>query len=282
MVGLPAQREAITFAKKEFNLSERKACKFISVQRSSLRYQKRPDRNVELKARMMYWSEKRPRYGHPRIHAMVVMRDGFKASRNRTARLYYKELNLTLKTKKKKRRYRSEARVPIPHPTTLNNVWSMDFVSDQLSFGKRIRGLTVIDVFSKINHALQFDTSLNGFKVIQILERVGEFEGYPDFITVDNGPEFICLALDKWAYQKGIKLHFSRPGKPTDNAYIESFNGKLRDEFLNMHWFLSLEDLQDKAWKWRDEYNFERPHSSLGMKTPKEFLESVDKEEYAV
>ena len=97
--------------------------------------------------------------------------------------------------------------------------------------GKRVRGLTVIDVFSKINHALQFDFSLTGFKVIQVLERVCEFEGVSDFITVDNGPEFICLAIDKWAYQKGIKLHFSRPGRPTDNAFIESFNGKERDEF---------------------------------------------------
>lgn len=281
MVGLPAQREAVTFLKQEFKVSERKACKELSVQRASLRYQKRPDKNTDLKARMTYWSEKRPRYGHPRIHAMVL-RDGFKVNHKRTERIYYRELNLALKTKKKKRRYRSEARVPIPFPAAPNKVWSMDFVSDQLSFGKRVRGLTVIDVFSKINHALQFDVSLTGFKVIQILERAGEFVELPEFITVDNGPEFICLALDKWAYQKGIKLHFSRPGKPTDNAYIESFNGKLRDEFLNMHWFLSLEDLQRKAWDWRDEYNNQRPHSSLEMMTPKEFLESVDKDVYAV
>lgn len=253
----------------------------MSVQRSALRYEKRPDKNIEVKARITYWSEKRPRYGHPRIHEMVL-RDGFKVNHKRTERLYYKELNLALKAKKKKRKFRSEARVPIPMPTAPNRVWSMDFVADQLSFGKRVRGLAVIDVFSKINHALHFDISLTGFKVIQILENVCEFEGSPDFITVDNGPEFICLALDKWAYQKQIKLHFSRPGKPTDNAYIESFNGKLRDEFLNMHWFLSLEDLQRKAWDWKEEYNTERPHSSLGMRTPKEFLESVDKDEYAV
>lgn len=281
MVGLPAQREAITFAKQEFNLSERKACKFISVERSSLRYKKRPDKNLEIKARMVHWSEKRPRYGHPRIHEMIL-RDGFKVNHKRTERLYFKELNLGLKGKKKKHRYRSETRVPIPFPEAPNNVWSMDFVSDQLSFGKRVRGLTVIDVFSKRNQALDFDYSLTGFKVVQILERVCEFEGVPDFITVDNGPEFICMALDKWAFSKGIKLHFSRPGKPTDNAYIESFNGKLRDEFLNMNWFLSLEDLQTQAQNWRDEYNNERPHSSLNMKTPKEFLESYDKEKYAV
>jgi len=115
-------------------------------------------------------------------------------------------------------------------------------MSYQLSYGKSVRGLTVIDVFSKNNHALKFDFSLTGFKVIQILERVCEFEGVHEFITVDNGPEFICLALDKWAYQKVIELHFST-GNPTDNAFIESFNGNVRDEFLNMNWFSSLEDL---------------------------------------
>ena len=158
----------------------------------------------------------------------------------------------------------------------------MDFIFDQLSFGKRVKGLTMVDVFSKINHALEFDYVLNGFRVIQILENVCDFEGAPKFITVDNGPEFICLALDKWASQKGIKLHFSRPGKPTDNAFIESFNGKVRDEFLNMNWFSNLEDLKVKAQAWSEEYNTERPHSSLNMKTPKEFLEYYDKELNAV
>jgi len=281
VVGLPAQREAITFLMNEFKVSERKACRVISIERSSIRYKKRLDKNIELKKRMIHWSEKRPRYGHPRIHEMVL-RDGFRVNHKRTERLYFKELNFALKGKKKKRRYRSEARVPIPFPEAPNKVWSMDFVSDQLSFGKRVRGLAVIDVFSKRNQALDFDYSLTGFTVVQILERVCEFEGTPEFITVDNGPEFICMALDKWAFSKGIKLHFSRPGKPTDNAYIESFNGKLRDEFLNMNWFLNLKDLQDKAREWRDEYNNERPHSSLKMKTPKEFLESYDKEIYAV
>jgi putative transposase len=278
VVGLPAQREAVIFLKNEFKVSERKACKELSVERSSIRYHKVKKKNDSIVERVIFWAKKRPRYGHPRIHEMIL-RDGFKVNHKKTERIYYKELCLSLKMKKKKKRYRSEARYPIPFPLGPNKVWSMDFVSDQLSFGKRVRGLAVIDVFSKKNHALYFDVSLGGFKVIQILEGIGAFEEFPDYITVDNGPEFICSALDKWAYQNGIKLHFSRPGKPTDNAYIESFNGKLRDEFLNMHWFLSLEDLQQKAWDWRDEYNNERPHSSLGMKTPKEFLESVDKKE---
>lgn len=212
MVGFPAQREAITFLMNEFKVSERKACRAISIERSSIRYKKRPDKNIELKKRMIHWSEKRPRYGHPRIHEMVL-RDGFRVNHKRTERLYFKELKLVLKGKKKKRRYRSETRVPIPFPEAPNKVRSMDFVSDQLGYGKRVRGLAVIDVFSKRNQALDFDYSLTGFKVVQILERVCDFEGTPDFITVDNGPEFICMALDKWAFSKGIKLHFSRPGK---------------------------------------------------------------------
>jgi putative transposase len=281
VVSLPAQREAITFAIKEFHLSERKACRFTALERSSLRYQKRPDKNVEIKERMTYWSEKRARYGHPRIHAMIL-RDGFKASRSKTERLYYKDLKLSLRQKKRKRRFRSEVRSILPTPIRPNQIWSMDFISDQLSVGRRVRGLTVVDVFSKMNHALEFDYCLNGFRVIQILENVCEFEEAPEVITVDNGPEFICLALDKWASQKGVKLHFSRPGKPTDNAFIESFNGKVRDEFLNMHWFLSLEELKEKAMNWSEEYNTERPHSSLKMKTPKEFLETYDKDKYAV
>src|SRR5690554_4139245 len=143
----------------EYKVSERKACRAISVERSSIRYRKRPDKNIELKKRMIHWSEKRPRYGHPRIHEMIL-RDGFKLNHKRTERLYFKELKLALNGKKKKRRYRSEARVPIPFLEAPNKVWSMDF----------------------------------------------GFEGTPDFITVDNGPEFICMALDKWAFSKRIKL----------------------------------------------------------------------------
>lgn len=281
MVGLPALRESVQFAKDRFELTERKACRYLSVERSFVRYKKRPDKNLVVKERINHWVEKKPRYGHPRIHEMLL-RDGLKVNHKRSERIYYKELNLSLRAKKKKRRYRSVARAKVPMPTRPNQVWSMDFISDQLSFGKRVKGLTVVDVFSKFNHALEFDYGLNGFRVIQILENVCDFETAPEVITVDNGPEFICLALDKWASQKGIKLHFSRPGKPTDNAFIESFNGKVRDEFLNLHWFLSLEQMKSKAMDWSEEYNTERPHSSLNMKTPKEFLEDYDKRLTAV
>ncbi len=203
----------------------------------------------------------------------MVRRDGIHVNHKKTERLYYNVLNLGMRCKMKRKRYRCETRVPIEMPKVPNSVWSMDFVSDQLACGKRIKGLAVIDVYSRINHVLELDKSLSGMRVVQCLERVCAFEGYPKVITVDNGPEFICLALDRWAYANGIKLKFSRPGKPTDNTYIESFNGRLRDEFFNTHWFINLDHARGKAQEWRREYNEERPHSSLGRLKPQEFFE---------
>lgn len=257
---------------KEYQVSQSRACRVLSFPLSSFRYQKRKREDSHLVDRMNYWAEKRPRYGHPRIHEMIK-RDGIHVNHKKTERLYYKTLKLALRRKTKKKRYRCETRTPLETPRTPHDLWSMDFVSDQLGCGKRIRGLTIVDVFSRMNHALEIDKSLSGARVVQTLEMVCAFEGYPSIISVDNGPEFVCMALDKWAYKNNVKLKFSRPGKPTDNPYIESFNGKLRDEFLNMHWFLSLEHARREAQEWRREYNEERPHSSLNQLTPKEFLE---------
>ena len=219
---------------------------------------------------MKYWAEKRPRYGHPRLHELLK-RDGHKVNHKRTERLYYNVLKLGLKRKAKRKRYRCETRTPIEAPSAPNEVWSMDFISDQLSDGRRIRGLNIVDVFDRYNEGIDLDTSLSGVRVVERLKMICDESGVPKMITVDNGPEFICMALDKWAYENGVKLKFSRPGKPTDNPFIESFNGKCRDEFLNMHWFKSLSHARDEAAKWRMEYNEERPHSSLGMLTPSEF-----------
>ena len=269
----PAKREAANLLMKEYDVSESRACRVINFPISTFRYKSEVQKDKDLIVRMKYWAEKRPRYGHPRIHEMVK-RDGFKVNHKKTERLYYKVLKLSLKTKKPKRKYRCETRNAIEMPSDPNKVWTMDFVSDQLVNGLRIRGLTILDIFSRYNHAVELDRSLSGKRVIEVLERICSFEGYPGVIMIDNGPEFICHALDKWAYQNNVKLKFSRPGKPTDNAFIESFNGKLRDEFLNLHWFKSLAHARDEVEKWRIEYNDERPHSSLDMLTPKEFLEN--------
>jgi len=272
MVSPQVKREAAEMLEKKFDASERQICRVIQLPLSTKRYCKKKIENAKVVSRIKYWAEKRPRYGAPRIHAMLRRRDGILVNHKRTERLYYQILNLGLRRRPKKKRYRSEVRTPVAAPARPNQVWSMDFVSDQLSFGRRVRGLGVVDVFTKINKELEFDFSLSGFRVVHVLERICEREGKPEVITVDNGPEFICMALDKWAYEKGVKLQFNRPGKPTDNPFIESFNGKMRDEFLNMHWFRDLQDLREKAMDWRDEYNQDRPHSTLDMKTPMEFL----------
>ncbi len=152
-----------------------------------------------------------------------------------------------------------------------NEAWSMDFVADELFNGRRIRSLTVVDNFSREALAITVDHSLKGDAVVDTVTLIGQMRGLPNRIQVDNESEFISKALDKWAYEHGVQLDFSRPGKPTDNPFIESFNGSFRDECLNVHWFLSLEDAQEKIENWRIEYNEDRTHSSLGNVTPREY-----------
>jgi len=166
----------------------------------------------------------------------------------------------------------SMARVEMPVADNPNQQWSMDFVSDSLSNGRRLRILSVIDNYSRECLATEADTSIGGQRVVRVLNRIAYIRGLPEGIVVDNGPEFIGNALDKWAYQRGIRLHFIRPGKPVENAYIESFNGKFRDECLNQNWFLTLEHAREEIEEWRMDYNQERPHSSLGDLSPEEFM----------
>ena len=158
-----------------------------------------------------------------------------------------------------------------PVISTINECWSMDFVADQLFNGQRIRALTVVDNFSRESLAITVDFALKAEDVVATMRHVQALRGTPQRIQVDNGSEFISLALDQWAYEQSVMLDFSRPGKPTDNPFIESFNGSLRDECLNVHWFLSLDDARDKIERWRQDYNEFRPHSSLGDQTPSEF-----------
>jgi putative transposase len=155
--------------------------------------------------------------------------------------------------------------------TAANENWSMDFVSDALFNGKRFRALTIVDTYTRECLAIEVDQGIRGEQVVSVLEGLKAFRGVPKTIRVDNGPEFISKALDRWAYESGVTLDFSRPGKPTDNAYVESFNGRFRAECLDTHWFLSLADAREKISAWRQEYNQRRPHTSLGFKTPVEF-----------
>lgn len=149
----------------------------------------------------------------------------------------------------------------------------MDFVSDSLHNGRRFRCLNIVDVYSRENLAIAVDTSISGIMVAGCLDRLKDFRGLPEIIVTDNGPEFISKALDEWAYRNKVRISFIRPGKPMENGFVESFNGRFRDECLNEHWFLNMQDARDRIEQWRNEYNTERPHSSLGMQTPSEFAQ---------
>ena len=191
-------------------------------------------------------------------------------NRKRTERIYREE-KLSLRIRRRKKGA-SQGRVELTKATRPNELWAMDFVSDALSNGRRLRLLPIIDTYTKECFKIETDTSIGGRRVAAILSQIASMRGLPEHIIIDNGPEFISNALDAWAYERGIKLHFIRPGKPVDNAYMESFNGKFRDECLNQNWFLSIEHARQVIEEWRIDFNQERPHSSLGDLTPYEFV----------
>jgi putative transposase len=211
----------------------------------------------------------RVRYGYRRLH-VLLRREGWQVNHKRVYRLYKLEgLSLRLKSKKKRA---SCIRVPRPQATAALQTWSMDFMHDSLVDGRTFRLLTIVDNFSRVSPAIEVDQSLTSKRVVEVLERLGKSFGLPKSIRVDNGTEFSSKVMDEWAYRRGIKLEFSRPGKPTDNGYIESFNGKLRQECLNQNWFTSIEEARQEIEKWRVEYNEYRPHSALGNETPSAFV----------
>ena len=187
----------------------------------------------------------------------------------RTERIYREE-RLSLRTRKRKKRA-SLLRVPIPAPERPNERWSMDFIHSRLANGRRFKSLTIVDDYSRESPAIEMDTSIPGARVVRVLDRLKETKGLPKVILTDNGPEFISKALDEWAYMNRVKLDFIDPGKPVQNAFIESFNGKFRDECLNEHWFLTLEEAKITIENWRIDYNEVRPHSSLDNLTPAEY-----------
>ena len=263
------------FLHENHSLSERQACKIGGLHRSTFRYQAKPTDDSEIRTRLRQLAEQRRRFGSPRLH-VLLRREGYLINHKRTERLYREE---GLSRRLKRRRKRSSVlRVVLNKPQRLNQHWSMDFVSDNLFTGRRFRILTVVDDFSRECPVLEADHSLTGLRVTRVLDRIALTRGLPEVITVDNGPEFISKAMDAWAYSKGVKLHFIQPGKPTQNAYIESFNGKFRDECLNEHIFVSLEDARRKIETWREDYNTHRPHQSLNNMTPDEFAASITDE----
>jgi putative transposase len=211
----------------------------------------------------------RIRYGMWRIY-VLLRREGWRVNHKRVYRLY-NALGLNLRRKRPRRRKAAAHRLERLAVQSPNACWSMDFVADALFDGRRFRALTVVDNFTKECLAIEVAAQLRSEDVVRVMERLRLQRGVPSRIQTDNGSEFASLAMDRWAYEQQVTLDFSRPGKPTDNPFVESFNGSFRDECLNTHWFLSLEDAQLKIENWRQDYNHFRPHSSLGDLCPAEF-----------
>jgi putative transposase len=256
-------------AVQETEVSERRACELVRLHRSTCRYQWRPPNDGFLRQRLKELALQRRRYGSPRL-TVLLRREGFKDNHKRIERVYQEE-ELQVRRRKRKRVARASRRVKPSVPEQPDQRWSMDFAHDGLIDGRTVRALTIVDDFSRECPHIEVDTSLGGQRVVRALDYLAWQRGLPQEIVLDNGPEFTSLALDQWAHRTGVTLHFIEPGKPVQNAFIESFIGKFRDECLNEHWFTGLADAREKIEAWRKEYNEYRPHSSLGYQTPAEF-----------
>ena len=260
------KRKLVDEVRSEWQVSIRKACEALEVDRSTYHYKSRRSGQATLEHRIKEICHVRVRYGYRRVH-ILLRREGWTINHKKTRRIY-RELGLQLRNKTPKRRVKAKLRDDRRPATRSNETWAMDFVHNQLATGRKLRVLTVVDIFSRFSPALEPRLTFRGTDVVEILERVCNEVGFPATIRVDQGTEFVSRDLDLWAYQRGVTLDFSRPGKPTDNAFIEAFNGRFRAECLNAHWFLSLADAQKKVEDWRRYYNEERPHGSIGNKPP--------------
>ena len=263
------RREVIAQVQASHGVSERSGCKVLGVDLWSIRYVSHGPDQSPLILRIRDLAARRTRYGSFRIY-ILLRRGGWFVTHKRVYRLYRQD-GMSLRLKGPRRNVSAANRDRQPAALAANEMWSMDFVSDALFDGRRLRALTVVDAFTREALAIDVDQGIKGEQVVEAMARIAMTRGAPKTIRVDNGPEFISKALDRWAYENGVTLDFSRPGKPTDNAFVESFNGRLRDECLNAHWFLSLADARAKIEAWRRDYNESRPHMSLGWMTPLEY-----------
>jgi putative transposase len=263
------KREIAKWTVESIGIAAKRACRLLALQRSTYyrKYIRRDDSHLRLRLKELALA--RPRYGYRRLH-VLLRREGWAINVKRTYRLYRLE-NLIVRRRRKKK-FASQLRVAPAAPLQVNERWSMDFVADALSNGRRFRVLTVIDCYSRESLALFADYSLPSRAVTDVLDRVVALRGAPKIITTDNGPEFISHHFDEWAFRQQIQLDYIQPGKPTQNGYIESFNGKLRDECLDTSWFGSLQEARSTIESWQKEYNETRPHSSLGNLAPAQYL----------
>ena len=239
------------------------------MDRHTLRYRSRRQADWALRTRIREIAEAKRRYGCPRVYVRL-RREGWTVNHKKVERLYREE-GLSLRRRRRKKAA-AVPRVALPKPTQPGRCYAMDFVHDRLVTGRRFKCLTMTDPCSKEVPVIEVEVSIGGARVCRILDRLFLTRPLPETLILDNGPEFAGTALDAWAAQHGVHLHFIQPGKPVQNAFIESFNGKFRDECLNEHWFLTLQEAQRVIEAWRREYNEERTHSTIGDVTPQEFI----------
>ena len=266
------RREVVTWLIGNFPTSTRRALSLIGLSRSRWHYKPRRPSYDELRSRLKELAALKPRWGYQFLYRLL-RREGRVVNHKLVLRLYREEGLAILRRRGKK--HVSVPRVPMPAPTKPNERWSIDFVSDALANGRSFRCFNIVDDKTRECPAIEVAHSLPAMRVIQVLDGVAMEVGYPIEIVLDNGPEFAGSALDQWAHEHGVALRFIRPGKPVENAFIESFNGKFRNECLDTHWFTSITDAQREIEKWRVEYNEERPHSSLGGRTPAEYARDL-------
>ena len=258
-----------------FAISQRRACRLLGIRTSTFYYRSHARDHTALKVRLRDLALTRIRFGYLRL-TVLLRREGWVVGKKLIYRLY-KELGLSMRTKRR-RRLVSRSRMILPRAEASNERWSMDFVTTRLENGRYFRILTLVDQFSRECLALEPAVSMTGVKVAQCLDGVVTQRGKPKSIRVDNGTEFQSRAMDGWAYRNGVQLDFIRPGKPAENGLIESFNGRLRDECLNVHLFWTIDEAKRILTMWREDYNRIRPHSSLGQLTPWEYAERAWKQ----
>jgi putative transposase len=275
VVSPQAKRAAIQSIIVERGVSQRRACRLVNLHRSVGRYNALDQNDKPLKEKIISLAHERKRFGYRRIH-ILLKKEGFKVNHKRVYRLYSES---DLKVRRRGGRKRAlGSRLPIKQLNSPNERWSLDFVSDALADGRRIRILTIVDDFTRECLKMVVDTSLSGKRVVRELSSLIIHKGVPKAIVSDNGTEFTSHAILKWSQEVDVEWQYIQPGKPMQNGYIESFNGKLRDECLNENWFISLQEAKEIIEKWRFDYNHVRPHSSLNGLSPQQFLDCLNEQ----
>lgn len=271
MVTAPAKRELVRWILTQ-GLSERRGLSVVGMSASALRYEPRPDRNEGLRERIVALAQRHRRYGAGMIY-LKLRQDGVIVNHKRVERLYALE-KLQIKRRRRKKVPIAD-RQPLLRPSTANMIWSVDFVFDRIASGRTLKCLTIVDDATHECVAIEVEHAIGGEQLTRILDRICSLRGKPQMVRSDNGKEFTGKAMLNWAHRNDVKLRLIEPGKPNQNAYVESFNGRLRDECLNEHWFVSLSWAKSLIEIWRREYNEQRPKKSLGGLTPAQYAKHL-------